>query len=608
MKTKKPRLPVISRRAEPKLDSLRRSAIGMSVVNYGTRELTCKIVTMDLGDREGRPTCSHLFAASEERKARWSRLQQREDELFLRFLPLDWAQSPDSIPVPALYRCRGRVLCRDEKACSRVLTVVVCRRQPVAPARENSRVSRISTRDLAEEDSIRATMPLVMQYNKRRPSEEEISPLEELDNKLNFRGVRISPPTRSRGARVRVPAQHASLVLALERAGPERIATNGTADEKDEGAEFVISMADISQEISERRGVSGRSLPAPLPGGREKATPSLLGRGHDPRLGQCHRPHDRGNALVAIKGSLKEASLPDVLQLLSMGKKTGCLGLSFHDSFGSIYFESGRICHASIVNRPLDTENAVYSLFTWTSGTFNFEAGVEPEPGAQLVSVDPQSRLLEGARRVDEWSLIEKKIPSFDLVYSIDGRTDNEREKLTAEQEALLPLVERARDINGLIGILARRVQVGKAYMDFSTHLSCSRSDEENAPTLPRNATPSERRELARRALSRRHARRRDQRVSRADRRDSGFDRIVLHRIDRAAPGDGLRGQCFHDGGSHAPSKTALLTIFLWVRATRPARERRLVTERAWEREAASTSHSAAGGGRRVAWARLSEG
>ena len=82
---------------------------------------------------------------------------------------------------------------------------------------------------------------------------------------------------------------------------------------------------------------------------------------------------------MAIKGSLKEASLPDVLQLLSMGKKTGCLGLSFHDSFGSIYFDNGRICHAAIVNRPLDTENSVYTLFTWTSGTFNFDACVTGE-------------------------------------------------------------------------------------------------------------------------------------------------------------------------------------------------------------------------------------
>jgi hypothetical protein len=27
---------------------------------------------------------------------------------------------------------------------------------------------------------------------------------------------------------------------------------------------------------------------------------------------------------MAIRGSLREASLPDVLQLLAMGKKTGC--------------------------------------------------------------------------------------------------------------------------------------------------------------------------------------------------------------------------------------------------------------------------------------------
>src|SRR6202022_4784473 len=123
---------------------------------------------------------------------------------------------------------------------------------------------------------------------------------------------------------------------------------------------------------------------------------------------------------MAIKGSLKEASLPDLLQILSMGKKRGCLVLSFPDSFGSIYFDSGRICHAAIVNRPLDTENAVYTLFTWTSGTFNFEPGVGPKKGAERVSVDPQSLLLEGARRVDEWSLIEKKIPSFDVLFSID--------------------------------------------------------------------------------------------------------------------------------------------------------------------------------------------
>ncbi|HEY5060011.1 MAG TPA: DUF4388 domain-containing protein, partial [Gemmatimonadaceae bacterium] len=54
---------------------------------------------------------------------------------------------------------------------------------------------------------------------------------------------------------------------------------------------------------------------------------------------------------MAIRGSLKEASLPDVLQLLSMGKKTGCLSVTHRNSFGNIYFDKGRICYASIVNR-----------------------------------------------------------------------------------------------------------------------------------------------------------------------------------------------------------------------------------------------------------------
>ena len=36
------------------------------------------------------------------------------------------------------------------------------------------------------------------------------------------------------------------------------------------------------------------------------------------------------------------------------------------------------------------------------------------------MSINPESLLLEGARRVDEWGLIEKKIPSFDLVFGVD--------------------------------------------------------------------------------------------------------------------------------------------------------------------------------------------
>jgi tetratricopeptide (TPR) repeat protein len=289
---------------------------------------------------------------------------------------------------------------------------------------------------------------------------------------------------------------------------------------------------------------------------------------------------------MAIKGSLKEASLPDVLQLLSMGKKTGCLGLSFHDSFGSIYFESGRICHASIVNRPLDTENAVYTLFTWTSGTFNFEAGVEPESGATLVSVDPQSLLLEGARRVDEWSLIEKKIPSFDLVYSIDRpKLTANRDKLTTEQEALLPLLDGHRDINGLIRDSGLgEFEVGKALyglLNASFLLPVGR--KRTTPTLPRNATPSERRELAS-ALYR---------AGMHDEADREFRGLIEELPDSTASFHiGLialrRGEwaaavnAFMTAAPNAPSKTALLhNLSLAYERLGQLAKARLVIERA---------------------------
>src|SRR3989440_594028 len=208
---------------------------------------------------------------------------------------------------------------------------------------------------------------------------------------------------------------------------------------------------------------------------------------------------------MAIKGSLKEASLPDVLQLLALGQKTGCLSIADRSNFGYIYFDKGRICYASIVNRrdrlgdilvkhqkitsdQLDAaihrqskerdkklgeilvgmgvisqedlerymrvqiEESVYYLFTWTQGTFNFESEVRPERQDFLVNINPESLLLEGARRVDEWSLIEKKIPSFDLIFTVDkDRLAISEATPTAPQQRLWPLRDASRDVNQVI-------------------------------------------------------------------------------------------------------------------------------------------------------------
>jgi tetratricopeptide (TPR) repeat protein len=227
---------------------------------------------------------------------------------------------------------------------------------------------------------------------------------------------------------------------------------------------------------------------------------------------------------MAIKGSLREASLPDVLQLLALGQKTGCLSIADRSNFGYIFFDRGRICYASIVNRrdrlgdilvkhekitqdQLDTavarqtrerdkklgeilvdqgaisqpeleryirvqiEEAVYFLFTWTQGTFNFEADVKPERQDFLVSINPESLLLEGARRVDEWGLIEKKVPSFDIIFIVDHeRLDISEAQLTETQQRILPLLDGSRDVNQVVEDSGMgEFEVGKAIYGLIT-------------------------------------------------------------------------------------------------------------------------------------------
>lgn len=208
---------------------------------------------------------------------------------------------------------------------------------------------------------------------------------------------------------------------------------------------------------------------------------------------------------MAIKGSLKEASLADVCQLLAMGQKTGCLSVTDRSRFGRIYFDKGRITHAGIVNRRdrlgdllvrdgvlslaqvrealeeqqrdpeqrfgeillarswitreqferylrIQTEEAVYSLFTWSQGSFFFEVDQPPPEHELQLSLNPESLLLEGARRVDEWGLIEKKVPSLDLLFEVDReRIEAAGVELTAEQEQLVPLLDGSRTVQELI-------------------------------------------------------------------------------------------------------------------------------------------------------------
>ena len=50
---------------------------------------------------------------------------------------------------------------------------------------------------------------------------------------------------------------------------------------------------------------------------------------------------------MAIEGSLADISLADICQLLTMGRKTGCLTMTDRSNFGYIFFENGKVIYAS---------------------------------------------------------------------------------------------------------------------------------------------------------------------------------------------------------------------------------------------------------------------
>jgi tetratricopeptide (TPR) repeat protein len=210
---------------------------------------------------------------------------------------------------------------------------------------------------------------------------------------------------------------------------------------------------------------------------------------------------------MAIEGALQDVSLADICQLLGMGMKTGCLSMTDRSNFGYIYFEKGRIIYASVLNRKdrlgellvrnhaitrkdlsgaveaqgqtkgkrlgeilvergsiseaelrkyiqMQIEEAVYHLFTWQQGSFHFDTDQMPdEEGIYLVSIPAEALLMEGARRVDEWSQIEKKIPSLDVVFQLDKRPEESEEdvELTKDQKKILPYIDGVRTVTEIM-------------------------------------------------------------------------------------------------------------------------------------------------------------
>ncbi len=206
-------------------------------------------------------------------------------------------------------------------------------------------------------------------------------------------------------------------------------------------------------------------------------------------------------------GNLSYLNIADVFSMINMLQKTGMLVIKSDDKLRSVYFMKGEIVFASS-NQPEDRlgyllykmgkltkkqwesaekymtpdtrfgsvllkndlispknlwwgvkyqiEEIVYSIFGITAGDFFFIEGAIPEEDLIRFSLNTQSMLMEGYRRLDEWKLINEKIPSDDTFVRPSNNLPNV--ELTQNMQTILKIIKKDMSIADII----MHAQLGK--------------------------------------------------------------------------------------------------------------------------------------------------
>ena len=217
---------------------------------------------------------------------------------------------------------------------------------------------------------------------------------------------------------------------------------------------------------------------------------------------------------MALEGPLKEFHIQDVFQLLDLGRKSGVLRVTseLRQTAGTVSFERGGVVAATlgrdpqpigarlvrmgkisaddlqralalqhsgdsrrlgdilvaagvIPRRELDrqlkaqVEEAIFELLGWSEGYFRFEDGAPCEGVVEApVRIPTEGLLMEAARRSDEWSRIEAKVPHLRVVPRLPpaDAAAGERLDLTPFEWEVLAAVDGERDLHALAAAMGR--------------------------------------------------------------------------------------------------------------------------------------------------------
>ncbi len=266
---------------------------------------------------------------------------------------------------------------------------------------------------------------------------------------------------------------------------------------------------------------------------------------------------------MALRGNLKDFSLPDVFQLVTLSGKTGILRIKrADDAEGSVWFRDGDVFFAqsnwqreplgermasagkitpSALARVLDLQRSepagarrlgqllvdegyitgkvleafvqeqiqdtIFDLFRWDEGAFDFEPlGDVPAEEDIGLRVSIENIVMEGSRRLEEWNRIKKKIPSVDIVFKMATAPGEGTFEISLKpiEWNLLLLVDGTRSVDELAtGTSRTDFEVSRVlYGLFSAGLLEVASDEEVERLRGERAKLEERAAALRRAAA----------------------------------------------------------------------------------------------------------
>ena len=160
---------------------------------------------------------------------------------------------------------------------------------------------------------------------------------------------------------------------------------------------------------------------------------------------QRARFEERRDGRTRFAGRVADMPVVDVIQTIEISRKSGVI--QFTGERGrqaAIYFRDGRVIDAEA--NALQGEDAVYRLLTWSEG--EFEVVFRTVRRREVIQTSSQGLLMEGMRRLDEWSRLLEQLPPLTHRFEVDtGELAQRLGDVPDDNNAILRLLDGKRTL-----------------------------------------------------------------------------------------------------------------------------------------------------------------